>query len=213
MKSNSTRRAAVKVLAVGAALVATASVGVAIAAVVDSGPATTVDQGRSVGTISKLGDLPVFRESGADKIPPQSKAEMTAIAQNADQTSLTAKVALATAVRAPISGSSESIWIAKAGEDGLCVFVPANGSFSSACGTKAEVESTGMLGYSQGMKPSESVVYQVVPDGGPAVTATSVTGESRQLSGRLGVTAAVVSQSDKISNGIVSYDLAKLSAR
>lgn len=213
MKSNSTRRATAKILIVGAALVATTTVGVAIAAVVDGGPAATVNQNKSVGSVSKLGDLPVFRESAAERIPSQPKADLTAIAQNADQSSLTAKVDLATAVRAPIVGSDESIWVAKAGENGLCVFVPANGSFSSACGSKGDVEATGLLGYSQGMKPSESIAYQVVPEGGPAVTATSVTGESRKLSGRLGVTAAVVAPTDKISNGVVSYDLAKLSAR
>lgn len=213
MKPNSARRTTAKILIVGAALIATTTVGVAIAAVVDDGPAATVDQNKSVGAISKLGDLPVFRESAADRISSQSKADLNAIADSADRSSLTAKVDLATAVRAPIVGSDDSIWIARAGEDGLCVFVPANGSFSSACGSKEDVEATGLLGYSQGMKHSESIAYQVVPEGGPAITVTSVAGESRKLSGQLGVSAAVVDPTDKISNGVVSYDLAKLSAR
>lgn len=213
MNINFKKRLATKVLIVGTAVIATAAVGVAIAEVADNGPAVNVDQHKNVGSVSKVGDLPVFGGSGTDKIPARSEAALVAVAKGADPDSLIANVDLGSAVRSPISGSADFLWVAKSGDDGVCVFVPANGSFSSACGTKEEVETTGLLGISQGAKASESIAYQVVPEGGPAVTATSSQGEARKLSSRFGVTAEVVSATDKISNGVVSYDLAKLSGR
>lgn len=213
MNINLKKRLATKVLIVGTALVATAAVGVAIAEVADNGPTVNVDQRKSVGSVSKVGDLPAFRGSGTDKIPSQAKAVLVAVARGADPSSMTADVDLGTAVRAPISGSSDFVWVAKSGDDGICVFVPVNGGFSSACGTKDDVEATGLLGFSQGAKPSESIAYQVVPEGGPPVIATSKDGRTKEIPSQLGVTAAVVRETDKISNGVVSYDLAKLSGR
>lgn len=213
MKTDLKKRLTAKIVVLGVAVIALAAVGVAVAEVADNGPAVEVDQGASVGSVSKAGDLPVFRGAGADKVPTQSKAALVGVAQGADSGSLLADVDLRTAVRAPINGRADFVWIAKSGDDGICIFVPANGSFSSACGTGADVEKTGLLGVSRGAKASDTIAYQVIPEGGPPATATSPQGESRQLSSQFGVTAEVVSGTDKISNGVVTYDLAKMSGR
>jgi hypothetical protein len=213
MKTDLKKRFTAKIVVLGVAVIAIAAVGVAVAEVADNGPAVEVDQAASAGSVSKAGDLPVFRVAGAGKVPAQSKAALVGVAQGADPGSLLADVDFGTAVRTPIAGRTDFVWVAKSGDDGICVFVPANGSFSSACGTGADVEKTGLLGVSRGAKPSETIAYQVVPEGGPPAIATAKQGSSRQLSSQSGVTAEVVSETDKISNGVVTYDLAKMSGR
>lgn len=193
------------------AALAVAAVGVAGAIAAGGGdlPASSVDTTKSTGSLASISELPIFATASIDP-SGADKARLNRIAAGADGGTLLSGVDTSAVRLASIAGSTEQLLIAASGKDGVCLFVPANGGYNSACGTVDDIEATGMLGVSSGATPESVVAYEIVPAGGPGLKVTEADGTVRTVPTDHGVAATVINPTDRVTNGVVAYNAGKI---
>lgn len=197
-------------IAIIAACAVTALVSTALALNV-SLPVISGDSDKpSLGSLDDASQLGAFRKPfTADASERSELSNLTTVGKTLPEEASARGIDQAKARPTRIPGSNENVWIAPTKNGKICLFVPANGGYNTACGSPEEVRTTGLASVSGGADGAQVAVI-VGPNGAVDPVVHSKDGRQRVVRYVDNVSVTVLAPGDTVDTGTATLRAAEL---